>query len=152
MTIYQGVKKYAVREVILHCAALNEAQVLQFRKMTASQVLAEIDRWHKSRNPPFRKVGYHGIFLPDGTFIQGRADTEIGAHVVERNRGTLGYLMIESKMITKIGVFDDWFTDRQRVAVRAKIKSKPGIQWVTGHNDYANKLCPGFKVKQGDWL
>jgi hypothetical protein len=118
--------------------------------MTGAQIRAEIEAWHLERG--FKKIGYHGIFLPTGEFILGRPFVEIGAHVVERNRGTLGFTMIESKPITRIGVFDDWFTDRQRVAVRAKIKSIPGIKWVTGHNDYANKLCPGFDVKQGDWL
>lgn len=150
--IYQGSAKYVVNEVVLHCAALTAQQIVQFKKMTAAQVRAEIDLWHRTRKPPFKKIGYHGIFMFDGTFIQGREDNEIGAHVVERNRGSLGWLMLESKPITRIGVFEDWFNDSQRVAVRAKIKSKPGIKWVTGHNDYANKLCPGFKVRDGDWL
>jgi len=148
--IYQGKARYLVNEAILHCAALSAGQVKTFAKLTAKQILAEIDRWHRIRG--FSRVGYHGIFLPTGEFIQGRLFTEIGAHCIERNRGSIGFLMIESKPITRMGVFEDWFTERQRVAVRAKIKSLDGIKWVTGHNDYANKLCPGFEVKQGDWL
>lgn len=149
--IYQGKARYLVNEAILHCAALPERLVKTFAKMTAQQVRAEIDRWHRARGFS-RGIGYHGIFLPTGEFIQGRQFTEIGAHCIERNRGSVGFLMIESKPITRISTFDDWFTDRQRVAVRAKIKALPGVKWVTGHNDYANKLCPGFRVKQGDWL
>jgi hypothetical protein len=145
--IYQGKARHPVVEVVLHCAAV---QGNWHRGKTAVQVLAEVDAWHRKNG--WRKIGYHGIFMPDGTFIQGRQFTEVGAHVVERNRGTIGFLMIESQTITKIGRFEDWFTEMQRKAVRAKIKSLPGIQWVTGHNDYANKLCPGFRVRDEDWL
>lgn len=148
--IFQGNAKYLVNEAILHCGALTKSQIQKFSRMTARQVRDEVEAWHKVRG--FRKVGYHGIFMPDGEFIQGREFTEIGAHVVERNRGTIGLLMIESQVIEKIGRFEDFFTENQRTGVRAKIKSLSGIRWVTGHNDYANKLCPGFKVRDDDWL
>lgn len=148
--IKQGKAGYLVNEVILHCPALTTEQIARFAKMTGAQIRAEINSWHIQRG--FSRIGYHGIFLPDGEFVQGRLFTEIGAHVIERNRGTLGFVMIESKMITKIGKFSDWFTESQRKAVKQKIKSIDGIKWVTGHNDYANKLCPGFKVVDSEWL
>lgn len=145
--ILQGSARYIVNEVVLHCAAINTGQ---FGNMNAAQVKAEIRQWHLARG--FKDFGYHGLFMPDGTFLEGRPFTTIGAHVVERNRGTLGFLMIESKKITGITRFEDWFTEAQRKAVRAKIASVPCIRWVTGHNDYASKLCPGFKVRDEDWL
>ena len=142
--------KYNVNEVILHCAALNQAQLKQFSQMNAVQIKAEIDAWHRARK--FNGFGYHGLFMPSGQFLEGRPYTTQGAHVVERNRGSIGFLMIESQEILKMGKFEDFFTEMQRKAVQAKIKEIPGIKWVTGHNDYANKLCPGFKVKDEDWL
>ena len=142
--------KYNVNEVILHCAALNQAQLKQFSQMNAVQIKAEIDAWHRARK--FNGFGYHGLFMPSGQFLEGRPFTTQGAHVVERNRGSIGFLMIESQEILKMGKFEDFFTEMQRKAVQAKIKEIPGIKWVTGHNDYANKLCPGFKVKDEDWL
>lgn len=148
MIIQNG--RFQVNEVVLHCAALNAAQLIQFSKWNGAQIKAEIDMWHKQRK--FSGFGYHGMFLPNGQFIEGRPYTTQGAHVIERNRGSIGFLMIESQVITKIGRFEDWFTQMQRDAVRKKIKEIPGIKWVTGHNDYANKLCPGFKVKDEDWL
>ncbi|MGL6208552.1 MAG: hypothetical protein ACRC14_01835 [Paracoccaceae bacterium] len=139
--------KYLVNEVVLHCAAIKTGQ---FNGMTGEQGRAEIDGWHKARG--FKGFGYHGLFMPDGRFTPGRDFTTQGAHVVERNRGTLGFLMIESREITTIGRFGDWFTEHQRQAVRAKIAAIRDIKWVTGHNDYAAKLCPGFKVQARDWL
>lgn len=147
MTIYQGKARYPVNEVILHCAAVPGTW---WKGKTAQQARDAIEAMHKARG--FRTIGYHGLFMPDGEFIQGRQFNEIGAHVIERNRGTIGLLMIESQTITGITRFKDWFTEQQRLAVLAKIKSLPGIKWVTGHNDYAAKLCPGFKVEEKDWL
>jgi N-acetylmuramoyl-L-alanine amidase len=145
--IRQGAKGYLVNEVILHCAAVDGDW---HRGKNAAQVKAEIRQWHLARG--FADFGYHGLFMPDGTFLEGRPFTRIGAHVMERNRGTLGFLMVESRTITGITRFESWFTAAQRKAVTEKIASIPGIKWVTGHNDYANKLCPGFKVKDEDWL
>lgn len=148
--ILQGQKGYLVNEVILHCGALSDGVIKRFAKMTAEAIRAEIEDWHLARG--FNSFGYHGLFMPDGKFLAGRPVTQIGAHVAERNRGTLGYLMLECVPILKMGRFEDFFTEAQRKAVRAKIADLPGIRWVTGHNDYANRLCPGFKVRDEDWL
>ena len=142
--IRQGRAGYEVREVVLHCAAINTGQ---FGNLTPTQIRAEIDSWHRARGFT-NGFGYHGFFMPDGSFHTGRPFNQIGAHVVERNRGTLGFLMIESRKITKVGRFEDWFTEAQRVSVKTIIATLPGIRWVTGHNDYAKKLCPGFKDRK----
>lgn len=145
--IFQGKARYPVREAVLHCAAINAGQ---FKNMRPFQVFATINRWHIERG--FASFGYHGLFMPDGYYYTGRPLEQIGAHCIERNRGTLGFLLIESEKITRIGDFADWFTKAQGDALRQKLASIPGLQKVSGHNDYANKLCPGFKVQTGDWL
>lgn len=147
--IYQGKAQYPVTEVVLHCGAFAADW---HKGKTAQQMRDAVDVMHRNRKPAFKKIGYHGVFAPDGSFAQGREFTEIGAGVVERNRGVIHLLMVESQLIEKMGRFEDFFTEMQRNAVRTKIKSLPGIQWVTGHNDYAKKLCPGFKVQDADWL
>ncbi|WP_010139568.1 hypothetical protein [Oceanicola sp. S124] len=76
----------------------------------------------------------------------------IGAHCIERNRGTLGVLLIESRKIDRMGTFDDYFTEAQRLSLKAELARVPGLEKVSGHNDYAPKLCPGFKVQSSDWL
>lgn len=145
--ILQGKAKTPVKEAILHCAAINTGQ---FSHMGAFQVFATIDRWHRERG--FRCFGYHGLFMPDGTFYSGRPFDQIGAHVIGHNTGTLGFLLIESKKIDQIRDYDAYFTMRQRLAVKAKLAHIPGLQKVSGHNDYAAKLCPGFKVHSLEWL
>ena len=146
--IYQGSKRYPVTEAVLHCAAIKTGQ---FAKMRPLQIWWTINRWHIEKGFT-NGFGYHGFFMPDGSFHKGRPVEMIGAHVKENNRGTLGFLMIESREITRLGDFSDWFTEAQKRAVRQKLSDIPGLKKVSGHNDYAPKLCPGFKVQSSDWL
>jgi len=66
--------------------------------------------------------------------------------------GTLGFLLIESRKIDRMGEFADWFTRQQELSLQARLRMIEGIEKVSGHNDYAPKLCPGFKVRSSDWL
>lgn len=145
--IYQGKARYPVAETVLHCAAIKTGQ---FAHMRPFQVFATINRWHVERG--FSGFGYHGLFMPDGEFYSGRPYEQIGAHVIGHNAGTLGFLLIESREITEIAHADDYFTAPQLYAAREHIRAIPGIKKVSGHNDYAPKLCPGFKVQSDDWL
>lgn len=146
--IYQGKAQYPVTTAVLHCAAINTGQ---FDGMRPIQVYQTVDRWHRERG--FRNgFGYHALFMPDGQMFNGRPLSQIGAHVIDHNRGTLGFLMIESRKITRIGEFGDWFTDEQKEAVRSLLARIPGLERVKGHNDFAPRLCPGFKVRSDDWL
>lgn len=148
--IYQGKARYPVREVVLHCAAIKTGQ---FHGMSAFQVFANINRWHTERG--FRNgFGYHALIMPSGEFYAGRPFDMIGAHVKGHNAGTLGFLLIESKEITEMGKFEDFYTPQQKFRLWAELEKLGalGVESVSGHNDYAPKLCPGFKVVSGDWL
>ncbi len=146
--IYQGKARHPVREVVLHCAAINTGQ---FDGMTPLQVFTEINRWHVERG--FKCFGYHGLIMPNGQFYTGRPFSMIGAHVMGHNQGTLGILLIESRKITGLGQFSDWFTKSQATILHELLEGwrvNHGIETVSGHNDHAPKLCPGFSVKE--WL
>jgi N-acetylmuramoyl-L-alanine amidase len=158
MEILQGVSKTPVKLGVLHCASLNNGQ---FDGLRAFEVFATIDRWHRKERKFKHGFGYHGFFMPDGTFHAGRPFSMIGAHCLEVNRiGSLGFLIIESNKILpvksavrQLGQFEQWFTSAQGVAVRSYIdllRRDHGVTAWRGHNDYASKLCPGFDVQQ--WL
>lgn len=158
--IYQGAKQYPVTTAVLHCAGINTGQ---FNGMRPYQVFMTVNRWHRERG--FKNgFGYHGLIMPDGTFYAGRPYTQIGAHVLDHNRGTLGFLLIEKRKIAvpqgkglseqawlEAREFDDYYTDQQRNTLLRKLAEIPGLEQVRGHNDYAQRLCPGFKVKSRDW-
>lgn len=145
--IFQGKARYPVREAVLHCAAIRTGQ---FDGMRPFQVFMTINRWHIERG--FKCFGYHGLFMPDGFFYSGRPYDQIGAHVIGHNAGTLGFLLIESRKVERIGEFDDCFTPSQRAALKLHLRGIDGLEKVSGHNHYAAKLCPGFKVETSDWL
>ncbi len=137
-----------VSEVILHCAAVPTGF---FSHASPFEVFSTINRWHHERGF-INGFGYHGLVMPDGQFYAGRPQSMIGAHCIGHNVATLGLLLVESFKVSSLGKFSDFFTDAQRVAARLWIYSIPQIKKVSGHNDYAPKLCPGFKVFSNDWL
>ena len=136
-------KSYLVNEVILHCAAINSGQ---FNGMNAHQVRSEIDRWHIKRG--ITGFGYHGLIMPNGEFLRGRSYWAAGAHCRGKNLNSLGFLLIESQKITSIAYFNTWFTPAQRSTLNAQLEYLGGfgVTKLSGHNDHANKLCPGFRV------
>jgi len=126
-----------INKIILHCSATKEGQ-----KFTVK----DIDAWHKQRG--FKGVGYHYVILLDGTVEPGRPESEIGAHTLGQNTNSIG--------ICYIGGLDanakpkDTRTDAQREALIKlvkELKAKYSGATVHGHNEFANKACPSFSVK-----
>lgn len=157
--IYQGNAKYPVHEVVLHTSATpggwDEGK-------TDRQVLDAFWHWHVTERG-WRKIGYHRIVRTNGVILWDtdylRSIFEIGAHVKEANRGTIGVCLIPAVTVPNVLVkgarFADYYTPAQRAAVRnyiADLRTLTDIRRVTGHNDYAAKACPGFKVTSEDWL
>ena len=119
----------------------------------------EIRDWHVNPAPPkkpWRDIGYHRLFAPVGTMATGRSIYEIGAGVAGHNRGVVHICLIPIKTIKRMGTFDDFYTREQRVALRdylLELGKLAGVRLkVTGHNQYAAKLCPGFVVESDEWL
>lgn len=126
-----------VDEIILHCSATKEGQNFKAK---------DIDAWHKQRG--FKGIGYHYVIDLDGTVERGRSEKEIGAHCLNHNARSIG--------ICYIGGLDtgakakDTRTPQQKAALAklvADLKVKYPNATVHGHNEFANKACPCFTVK-----
>lgn len=111
----------------------------------------EIDQWHKKRG--WKGFGYHYLIDRDGTTIPGRDEDEIAAAVRGHNRDSVHICLVGGFGANKDDPFAQHFTDDQDYALRElidDIKTRHKIKRVRGHNEVANKACPGFNVKQ--WM
>jgi hypothetical protein len=152
--IRQGKARHLVTEIILHCSATMTTG--WFDDLSFAEKIAEITRWHTDPKPKgrgWRAIGYHWIIDRDGTLARGRQMTEIGAHVVGHNAGSIGICLIGGGGSSKRDRFLENFTREQDTAARRliqQIKAATPITKISGHNEYAARACPGFFVPE--WL
>lgn len=152
--IYQGTARYPVREIIIHAAA-TRPDWMAGRPLAEKR--AEIRRWHtdpvSKGGRGWSDIGYHWLIDRDGKVAPGRAETTVGAHVAGRNAGTIGVCLIGGFGAATDDRFAENFTAAQDTALRRLIREISGrtrIAAISGHNQYANKACPGFRVDA--WL
>lgn len=139
----------AINEIIIHCAATRPEWM---KGQPTSAKVKEIDRWHRANG--WSGIGYHYLIDRDGTVAKGRPIGRVGAHVKGHNTGTIGVCLIGGHGASAHDKFADHFTFPQNRALRALVnelrQDYPAISKVTGHNEYANKGCPGFQVSE--WM
>ena len=127
-----------INKIILHCSATKAGQHF---------TVEDITKWHKQRG--FRTIGYHFVIYLDGTVHKGRDISEIGAHVEGQNSNSIGICYIGG--LDQGGKAFDTRTPEQKealVKLVAEMKAKFPQATIHGHNEFANKACPCFNVKQ----
>lgn len=135
-----------ITEIFIHCSATPASWMEG--KGTAAKV-AEVRRWHTEERG-WSDIGYHFLIDRSGRVMQGRPEEEIGAHVKGHNRNSLGVCLIGGKGSRPDDLFLSNYTLAQQDALKALIADLKGRYpkaKVRGHNEVANKACPGFNVK-----
>lgn len=125
-----------ITEIIIHCSATKEGQDFTVR---------DIDRRHRQRG--FKMVGYHFVIRLDGTIEQGRPLEMIGAHCSGHNSHSIGICYIGG--LDSSGKPKDTRTQAQKDVLWSLVKSlqkKYPRATLHGHNEFANKACPCFRV------
>ncbi len=129
-----------INEIIVHCTATEAG--LDFTKET-------INKWHKDKG--YDEIGYHFIIHPNGRIERGRDINKAGAHCYGHNSQSIGIAYIGG---LRNGKPDDTRTIQQQLALAHLIlileEVFTTITKVSGHNEYSNKACPCFNVRQ--WL
>lgn len=147
--LYQGSKLYPVDEVVIHCSATVPAW------LTGTPVAAkraEIKLWH-TRDRKWKDIGYHWLIDRDGTYCAGRLETVIGAGVEGHNAGVIHVCLIGGHGSAANDLFQRHFTTAQAAGLLDRlraIQSRTQIRRISGHNEWAEKACPGFNVPS--WL
>lgn len=146
-----------VGEIIVHCSATTPSWMAD---ASAEEIRAEIERWHVEERK-WRGIGYNELIMRDGTRIIGRdlnndgdSFDDIAAHTKGRNSKSFGICLIGGHGSAANDAFSDHFTPEQDRALRRSIlelNMRAGDELkLSGHNEYANKACPGFNV--GRWF
>lgn len=149
--IRHGWQRKPVNEVCIHTSATPGNWYLG---MYVEDMVAEIRRWHVDMRG-WRDIGYHRVISPQGEVGLGRSIYKTGAGVLGHNVGVVHICLVPVQTHNGIKSFGDYFTDHQRVALVAYIRELmelTPITRITGHNQYAAKECPGFRVDETGWL
>lgn len=133
-----------LKKIILHCTATPEGKHFD---------VATIRRWHvKDRG--WKDIGYHYVIYIDGSVHEGRPVAQAGAHTSGHNADSIGITYVggcDAKMKAK-----DTLNEAQEAAMVSLIKAlrdEHGKMSLHGHNEFAAKACPSFKVKDKfGWL
>lgn len=133
-----------INEIDIHSTATRPDW---WKSKSSKAKVAEIRRWHLARG--WRDVGYHFLIDRDGTVVLGRPIEQIGAHIKGHNRETVAIALFGGYGGTENDAFEDNFTPEQDAALReliAELKLDHPIEKIAGHNEYAAKACPTFRV------
>ena len=129
-----------IKRIILHCSATPEGRDID---------AATIKDWHVNGNG-WSDIGYHYVIKIDGDIETGRQLDRVGAHTKGHNKDSIGICYIggmDADMNPK-----DTMNEVQESAMKELIYSLRMV-WdkpltLHGHNEYASKACPSFKVSE----
>lgn len=123
--------------VLVHCSDSDHSE---------HDDIKVIESWHLQRG--WKKVGYHYFIRKDGTIENGRDEAEVGAHVKNHNKDSIG--------ICLHGKEKERFTPAQFNSLEIlliDILSRHGLDKgdILGHKDLdPGKTCPNFDLDS--WL
>ena len=129
-----------LNRIILHCSATKEGQDFS---------AATIRGWHVNGRG-WSDIGYHWIIRLDGTIEVGRPLEKSGAHTKGHNKDSVGVCYIGG--LDEDGKAKDTMNPEQEKAWRMIVLSLRTLygnhMTIHGHNEFANKACPSFTVKE----
>lgn len=128
-----------IDKIIVHCSATPEGR---------HTTVEEIRQWHLQRG--WNDIGYHYVIYLDGTIHKGRPESVVGAHCSGYNKNSIGVCYIGG--VAKDGKTPkDTRTEGQKralIEILRRLKKDYPKATLHGHNEFANKACPSFNVKE----
>lgn len=118
-----------IEEIIIHCAATPNGKEFH---------ASDINEWHRNRG--WDCIGYHFVIPLTGRFEFGRRIDKIGAHARGHNDKSIGVCLIGTDKFN----LNQWYELRGLVTSLSMQYNEPKV---IGHNEIAQKICPGFDVQ-----
>lgn len=132
-----------IDKIILHCSATPEGEDYSVEKIRDSHL-----------NRGFSDIGYHWYIGLDGTIYKGRDEAKVGAHTTGQNAHSIGVCYCGGCPPRSVKDWNrkgkDTRTPAQRAAIIQlcrELKGRYPSATLHGHNEFANKACPSFIVK-----
>jgi len=128
-----------LKRIIFHCSATEDGK---------DYTVDQIRRCHTSPPRHWRDIGYHYVIYSDGSIHKGRPIDQQGAHTRGENADSIGICYIGG---VRDGKATDTMTMHQEIAwlkLVHSLRTVFGPMTIHGHNEYANKACPSFIVKE----
>jgi N-acetylmuramoyl-L-alanine amidase len=128
-----------LNRIILHCAATREGKDFS---------VDTIREWHVNGRG-WSDIGYHWVIRLDGSIEVGRPLEKSGAHTKGHNKDSVGVCYIGG--CDADGKPKDTMNPEQEKAWRMivlSLRTLYGDLTIHGHNEFANKACPSFTVKE----
>ena len=123
--------------IVIHCSSVRPQQ-----RSSAK----DIDNWHKEKG--WKGIGYHFVVRRTGEIEVGRPLEEVGAHVVNHNRHSIG--ICYEGGLDALGRKVDTRTPEQVKALRElveRLHARFPKALIVGHRDLnPGKKCPCFEV------
>lgn len=134
-----------IKEIIVHYTATPQGE---------NFTVEQIRQMHLARG--FSDIGYHWYIDRDGNIFKGRDEKLAGAHTTGHNTISIGVCYCGGcpprsvKNWQNVGM--DTRTPAQKAALLKLLKELKHNRYpnatIHGHNEFANKPCPGFNAKE----
>lgn len=139
-----GNAKRNVDEIIIHYTATPDGEEFSNAQIKAS---------HLARG--FSDIGYHWVIGLNGEIRKGRDESIAGAHCTGHNTRSVGICYVGGCPPRSVNGWRDIGKDTRTPAQKAaliklikEVKERYPNASVHGHNEFANKPCPGFNAKE----
>ncbi len=130
-----------INKMIIHCSATPPSMDIGVKK---------IHDWHLANG--WKGIGYHYVIRRNGVVEKGRSIDLVGAHCSGQNKGSIGICYIGG--VDENGKPKDNRTQTQKESLNRLVASLQlvfGEMEICGHNEFSNKACPSFNVKEETW-
>lgn len=123
---------------------------------TSHHTFEIVDNWHRQlwnwRSSLGHYIGYHYFIDREGKVTQGRADDEAGAHVIGKNKSSIGICLAGN--FDRIGENSEPSEKQEKslTGLLKKLSKAHGInpRNIVPHREFSNKTCYGSNLSD-DW-